>query len=293
MYCSRYNYSPDAPIIVYIPPHTSSKELSKLLSQHKAISYPNIFMLMSKAKALEGKYLKSGEYEIKPHSRPIDIAELLISGEVIQHKITIPEGMSNFQVLQLINAAYGLTGQVDNVPYREGWLMPDTYQYVYPTEKTAILASMHKAMQDFVAKLHPTDTLKNIDEVINLASIVEEEAALPHERSQVAAVYLNRLRKGMLLQADPTVIYGLTDGKYDLGRLLLRKDLTSNSPYNTYIYKGLPPTAISNPGKEAIMAVLSPATNSAIYFVADGKGGHKFSDNYPEHLRNVAEYRKK
>jgi len=278
-------------VVVYIPPHSSSNQIAELLVKHEVIASAKMFTLMSKIKALDGRYLKAGEYEIKPHSRPVDIAQLLISGEVIQHKITIPEGMSNFQILQIINAAHGLMGSVDTISYKEGWLMPDTYQYTYPTEKAAILAVMHKAMNDFIATL-PIQQSK-ADDVINLASIVEEEAALPHERSMVAAVYLNRLRKGMVLQADPTVIYGLTNGRYDLGRLLLRKDLTNNSLYNTYLHKGLPPTAISNPGKESIKAVLSPAESDAIYFVADGKGGHKFSNNYQEHLRNVADYRKR
>lgn len=294
IYYSNYTYSPNTSIVIYIPPTTSSSKIAQMLYKNQAISSPSIFLVLTKLHALNNRYLKFGEYEIKPHSRPSDIARLLSSGAVIQHKITIPEGLSNFQILQLLNASYGITGEVTTVPYKEGWLMPDTYQYTYPTEKITILATMNKAMKDFVSTIavNQESTLKTIDEVIILASIVEKETAIIQEQPQVASVYLNRLRLGMPLQADPTVLYSLTNGSYNLGRQLLYKDLATPSPYNTYLNRGLPPTAIANPGKKAISATISPISSKALYFVADGSGGHIFSHDYPTHLKNVQAYRK-
>jgi UPF0755 protein len=225
----------------------------------------------------------------------IEVFKLINSGAVIQHKLTIPEGLSNFQTIALINQAYGLEGEIDAKQYNEGWLMPDTYRYTYPTQKESLLKQMHQITQKFLEdKINQPlpDILENKEAVIILASIVEKETSMPQERPVVAAVYLNRLRKNMPLQADPTVIYGLTNGKYDLGRPLSHADLLTPSLFNTYLHPGLPPQAIANPGRGSIEAVLAPAVHNFIYFVADGKGGHNFANSYAEHLLNVSQYRK-
>jgi len=293
IYHVNYTYSKMATI--YIPPHTTSKQIAQLLHQDNLISNRTCFRILAKIMALQGDYLKFGEYAIPEQSTMLDIARLINSGKVIQHKITIPEGLSNYQIVEILNKAYGLNGQVDHLQYEEGWLMPDTYQYTYPTEKSELLNQMNQAMRSFLSSImqeKPEDyILKTEAEVITLASIVEKETGLEQERSMVAAVYLNRLRKNMPLQADPTVVYGITEGKYDMKRLLYA-DLQHNSPYNTYIYAGLPPKAIANPGRNSIRAVLSPAPIESLYFVATGDGGHKFANSYAEHLRNVSAYRK-
>jgi UPF0755 protein len=279
-------------IIVYIPHHTSSREIAKILQESGAINSPRIFIFMSRLNSYFGNYLKHGQYKIKPNSTQSDIIETLVSGDIIKYNITIPEGLSKSQILEILNSSYGLIGEVDLNTYKEGWLMPDTYEYTYNTEKKTLLDSMNNEMKKFISSLNfKGGVLNNEEELLTLASIVEEEASVPEERGKIAAVYLNRLNIGMALQADPTVIYGITNGKYDLGRLLILKDLLSDSKYNTYLNKGLPPTPISNPGRASILAILNPSDVKYIYFVADGLGGHKFSENYIDHKKNVAEYR--
>lgn len=278
-------------IVVYIPPKTSSDGIAEILTDSGTISSPKIFAFISRAHSFFGHYLKHGQYKIQAYSSQYKIMQLLISGDVIRYNITIPEGLSKWQILEILNSTYGLIGEVDLNKYKEGWLMPDTYQFTYNTEKAKLLNAMNDEMKNFISSLpFQSGIIKNEDDLLTLASIVEEEASLPEERAKIAAVYLNRLKIDMPLQADPTVIYGLTNGKYDLDKLLL-KDLLVDSEYNTYLHKGLPPTPISNPGKAAIVAVLNPSDIKSIYFVADGSGGHSFSENYKDHRANIAKYK--
>lgn len=279
-------------LVVYIPPKTSSNEIAKILTDSGAIRSPRIFAFMSRLHSFFGHYLKNGQYKIKASYSQYNIIQLLISGDVIKYNITIPEGLSKWQILQILNSTYGLIGDVDLNKYKEGWLMPDTYQYTYNTEKARLLNSMNDGMKNFISSLpFKAGIIKNEDELLTLASIVEEEASLPEERAKIAAVYLNRLKIDMALQADPTIIYGMTNGKYDLDKPLLSKDLLVESEYNTYLNKGLPPTPISNPGKAAIASCLNPSDIKAIYFVADGSGGHSFAENYKDHRANIAKYK--
>lgn len=234
-----------------------------------------------------GTRVKVGEYFIAPRASLISAIKSLSQGEKIIRKITIPEGFSVAQVIDKLNENELLVGEIKEIP-KEGSLMPDTYFFSYPTQKQRIIDRAKKLMSDFFAREWPNRSrfciLKTPEEVINLASIVEKESCL--ERELVASVYLNRLRRNMRLQADPTVIYGITKGK-PLDRRLLYRDLERvDNLYNTYRHAGLPPTAITNPGRESIMAVLHPAETEYLFFVFDGVSRHIFSKTFDEHKKN-------
>jgi UPF0755 protein len=222
------------------------------------------------------------------------IAALLISGRVMEHKLTAAEGLTSEMIAGLVNANRALVGPLRSAP-AEGTLLPETYLFTRGTQRGAILARMHAAQAHFLADAWATRAaglpLKSPAEAITLASIVEKETAIPAERRHVAAVFINRLRLGMKLESDPTVIYGLSKG-YPLGRGLRASELASVTPYNTYQIAGLPPTPICNPGKDSISAVLNPAHSGDLYFVADGTGGHVFAATKAEQDRNVARWRR-
>ncbi len=246
-------------------------------------------------------YLKAGEYLLKPGMSAEEIVDLLRSGIVYQRQFTIPEGLTSWQIVNLLNAEPGLAGTLTNIP-REGSLLPETYNYVRGDTKTAKLEQMQKALEKTLDELWHNRS-ENIPvlskaEAVILASIVEKETGVAPERQRVAGVFINRLRKGIKLQSDPTVIYAITggeiqdNGKGPLGRRLLTKDLKFESPYNSYKYTGLPPGPIANPGKESLAAVLNPEKHDFYYFVADGTGGHLFAKTLKEHNSNVAKWRK-
>lgn len=237
--------------------------------------------------------LKAGEYAFPAHVSEAGIAAILVSGKSIQHKITAAEGLTSDMIYALVVADPDLEGDAGPEP-AEGTLLPETYLFTHGTTRAQILARMEKDQQKFVAAhwAARADGLpfRSPEEAIILASVVEKETALPDERRHIAAVFINRLKRGMKLQSDPTIIYGLTKG-YPLGRGIRQSELDRATPYNTYAIDGLPPTPICNPGKDAIAAVLDPAQSSDLYFVADGTGGHVFSDNIADHLKNVARWR--
>ena len=198
-------------------------------------------------------------------------------------------------MLKIINNEDLLSGEITEV-VREGELLPETYLFVRGEPKNNIIIRAKSAMKEFAAKewliKDATVPVKNINQLIILASIIEKETALDNERGLVASVFVNRLLKGMKLQTDPTVIYALTNGEKELGRPLFRKDLKIDSPYNTYKYYGLPPTPICNPGKASIAAAANPEYSNYLYFVADGNGGHNFATSLKEHNSNVAEWKR-
>lgn len=239
--------------------------------------------------------LKAGEYEIPPYASMAEIVRLLASGKVVAHNLTFPEGLTVKQIAAIIEAEKSLTGAVGELP-KEGTLLPETYQFIKGEERSSIIARMKKAheevMSDLWQKRAPDLPLTTPEEAVTLASIVERETAIPAERARVAGVYVNRLKKGMLLQSDPTTIYGLSDGLGDINRPLTFTDLKSVSPYNTYVITGLPPGPIANPGRASLEAALHPETHDFLYFVADGTGGHAFGKNLTEHNKNVANWRK-
>lgn len=255
---------------------------------------------------IRGGRVQSGEYEIPRGASAWRIAGMFARGKIATTKIVIPEGLTILQIKDLLRAAPNLTGDVDCngvldfgavCDLADGDVFPDTYYVARGTARLAVLDLARKKMQEVKnkwihARRNPPAPLRSWDDVIILASIVQKETPRVSEMNIVASVYLNRLRRGMRLQADPTVIYALTDGYGDMrGEPLLRGHLKIDSPYNTYRNKGLPPAPIANVGAHAIRAVMNPADTSYLYFVADGRGGHKFSTDYESHLKNHSDWR--
>ena len=220
----------------------------------------------------------------------------MTKGETVVRSFTIPEGLTVAEAMEIVAKAKGLAGAMPSSLPDEGRLLPETYHYSYYDSKAQAVRRMEKALDDALAKAWAGRDeglpLNSPEEALILASIVEKETGVKAERARVAAVFLNRLRKGMRLQSDPTVIYGITQGKGPLGRDLTRADLDTLTPWNTYEITGLPPTPIANPGLASIKAVLHPEQSDDLYFVADGSGGHAFSKTLNEHNRNVAKWRK-
>jgi UPF0755 protein len=239
--------------------------------------------------------LKAGEYEIKKNASMREVLETLAEGKSILYKLTIPEGLTSQQIVERVNADPNLTGEILEVP-AEGTLLPDTYRFSKGTERSELIARMRAEMTRFVTaaweKRKEDHPLKSIEEAITFASIVEKETGRADERDKVAAVFINRLRKGMRLQSDPTIIYGIVGGQGPLGRSITRADIDQKTEYNTYQIDGLPPGPICNPGRSAIEATLNPAATNDLYFVADGTGGHEFSETLKEHNAAVVNWRR-
>ncbi len=238
--------------------------------------------------------LKAGEYAIPSRASMFDIMEILREGKSILYKLTIPEGLTSAQIIRLVNADETLVGSVEAVP-DEGTLLPETYLFQRGTTAEGIVEQMQSDARATIDELWENRTpdlpLKSKEEAIILASIVEKETGVAAERKRVAAVFINRLRRGMRMESDPTIIYGLTQGE-PLGRGLRKSELAKETPYNTYIIDRLPPTPIANPGYASIEAVLNPADTKELFFVADGTGGHVFAKTYAQHRRNVAAWRR-
>lgn len=240
--------------------------------------------------------LKAGEYALPAAASTRDILRILRAGDTLQRRITIPEGLMAIEIVELINRAEGLTGEITDIP-AEGSLLPETYHYTRGTDRQELLTRLQKSMETSLQELWEKRAenlpFSTIEEAVTLASIVEKETAIAAERPRVAGVFVNRLRKDMKLQTDPTVIYAITEGKTRLSRPLTRGDILRNtSPYNTYYVKGLPPGPIANPGYASLAATLNPEVHDYFYFVADGSGGHTFAKTHIQHIRNVQQWRK-
>lgn len=235
--------------------------------------------------------IRAGEYLIPAHASNSDILAILQSGKVIARLVTIPEGMPSILVYEKLNEQKYLTGDID-IPL-EGAVLPDSYSYERGESRQAVLDRMQRAMKETMAELWPRRRkdiyVKTPQEALTLASIVEKETAVHSERPMVAGVYDNRLKTGMRLQADPTIIYPITKGK-PLGRRIRRSEILAVNEYNTYSMAGLPKGPIANPGRASIEAVLNPARTKALYFVADGRGGHIFAETLAEHNANVKKW---
>ncbi len=239
--------------------------------------------------------LKAGEYAFPARVSMDGVIDILVSGETVIRQFTVPEGLTSAEVMTLIAGVEGLVGELDGVP-TEGSLLPETYNYAWADARPDIVGRMEKAMADTLAELWPTRAeglpIDTPAEAVILASIVEKETGVAEERALVAGVFINRLKRGMRLQSDPTVVYALTGGTGPLDRALRSRDLRVDNPYNTYGNAGLPPGPIANPGRAALEAVLNPAETDYLYFVADGTGGHAFAKTLAEHNRNVAKWRR-
>lgn len=279
---------------VVIPPKTGLAGIAELLAKAGVVRHALPF---EAAALLSGEVsdLQAGEYEFPPATNPLQATAIIASGKTVRHKLTIPEGLTTAEVLALVKAAPALAGD-PGPPPPEGSLMPDTYFYRYGESRRRLIDEMERemthALQRAWAKRHPDLPLTSPEQLLTLASIVESEAAHADERAHIAGVFVNRLRLGMPLESDPTVIYGLTDGgAKKLDRPLTRADLDAPSPYNTYLEKGLPEGPIDNPGAAALRAAAHPEPTADLYFVADRHGGHVFARTLAEHDRNVAQYR--
>ncbi len=281
--------------IVLVPRNTSLKEIAYILHDAKVIKAPMVFYGAAKLFNHFNR-LKAGEYVFSPHTSPIQVINVLRLGRSVIHQITIPEGTTVYYAMELLRNQPILLGDIiGEIP--EGSLMPDTYFFSYGDTRQGMINRMQEKMsaklEALWLKRDQSIPLKNQHEAIILASIIEKETSLSKEKPRVSAVFLNRIKKDMKLQADPTIIYAISNKTGKLGRPLTKQDLKYDSPYNTYLYKGLPPTPIANPGIEAIKAALNPIKTSDLFFVVDGTGGHAFSDNLAEHNDNVRSYREK
>ena len=279
--------------VVLIKSGTGLHGVAQTLADAGVVLKPDIFQFGVRLHD-ETSALKAGEYAIPSHASMYDIMNILIAGRSIEHKLTVAEGLTSQMAYDLVKDDPVLTGDAGPLP-PEGVLLPETYLFSRGATRGEIVADMQKAQRDLLdelwAKRAPNLPIKSKEEAVILASIVEKETALPAERPHIASVFVNRLRLGMKLQSDPTIIYGITKG-YPLGRRIRQSEIDRATPYNTYAIAGLPPQPICNPGKDSIAAVLNPADTEDLYFVADGSGGHVFAATAAEQAKNVAQWRK-
>ena len=243
------------------------------------------------------KTLKAGEYEFKTNVTIYEIIKKMQLGDVVFHKLSIPEGLTSKCIIDIVNNEHLLSGIITDSNYPEGTLLPETYYFTKGEQKQILLSRMQHAMTDTVDQLwknrSPNTPLKTKEDLVTLASIVEEEAKSDEDRKKIASVFINRLNRGMKLQADPTVIYAITKGKYKLDRKLTSKDLDTASPWNTYYTRELPPTPISNPGADSLAVTANPIKTNYIFFVVnDCNGNHAFASTLREHKKNVRFFRK-
>ena len=242
-----------------------------------------------------GMALKAGEYQITPGTTTNQIITMLEEGDTVQRQITVPEGMTSFEVVQLVNQLEAVEGAAILEIPEEGTLLPESFAYDRSHTRQDIIKRMQRDMKTLLSQEweNRDQDLPYADpqDALIMASIIEKETGQSDERRRVAGVFVNRLRLGMPLQTDPTVIYALTEGKGKLNRALLTRDLRTPHPYNTYMNTGLPPGPIANPGAASIMAALNPEGHEYLYFVADGTGGHKFAKTLAEHNSNVRAWR--
>jgi UPF0755 protein len=278
--------------IITVPKGTGLNRTAEILDEKGVVHDGLIFRIGVMVNRKAGA-LKAGEYAIPSGASPSQIMNILIEGKSIVYKLTVAEGLTSAVIVDLVRKHPILEGDVPGEP-AEGSLLPETYIFDRGTTRPALIKRMQ---DDHVRTLDELWEGRAVDlpfttkeEAVILASIVEKETGVPEERPRVAAVFVNRLRKGMRLQSDPTIIYGLTKG-VPLGRGIRKSELEKATPYNTYIIDGLPPTPIANPGKASLAAVLNPAKTEDLYFVADGTGGHAFAPTLAEHEKNVQKWR--
>ncbi len=279
--------------ILQINSGDSLLNVASSLYEQKLINQKWQFILYMKINRLYPN-VKAGEYLVDKDISIVELGNLITSGKAFLRKITFAEGLTSREIANILLNNNYLSN--DFKSFNEGYVLPETYTFSRGDTRQKIVNKAHAALKETLQQAwdeRDADLpLKNKEEMLILASIVEKETGVANERPQVASVFINRLRKGMLLQTDPTVIYALTQGKTDLRRKLTLKDLETDNPYNTYKYAGLPPTPICNPGKAAIMAVAHPDKTPYLYFVASGNGGHNFARTLAEHNDNVRQWRR-
>ncbi|MCB1424254.1 MAG: endolytic transglycosylase MltG [Zhengella sp.] len=278
-----------------VPRAAGTSQIAAQLARRNLITDERIFSLGVRAFGNDGT-LKAGEYEIKAGASMKDIMELLKSGRSILYSLTVPEGFTVAQVMKRIEQNEVLTGDMPAEMPPEGSLIADTQKFERGTARKDLVERMRKAQEQLVQRIwerrDPDIPVTDINEFVTLASIVEKETGVADERPRVAAVFINRLRKGMRLQSDPTIIYGLFGGEgKPSDRPIYRSDIEKPTPYNTYVIDGLPPAPIAIPGRASLEAVANPSTTDELFFVADGTGGHVFARTLDEHNENVRRWR--
>ena len=283
------------PRTLIVPPHTGIGGIADLLAGEGVIRHGLVFELIAGLSA-RGGALKAGEYEFPAGVSVLQALDIIAGGKTVKHRLTIPEGLTSVEVMALLRDAPVLDGDTGPTP-SEGELLPDTYVYSYGDTRKELVERMRKAMAHTLAELwqkrRPDLPLASPQEAVTLASVVEKETAREEERAHVAGVFINRLRLGMRLQSDPTVLFSLGgNGAAKVERPLTHADLSVNSPYNTYLNKGLPPGPIANPGRTALRAAVRPERTEDLFFVADGSGGHVFAKTLGDQTRNIGLYRR-
>jgi peptidoglycan lytic transglycosylase G len=297
LYLGKQRFDAPGPLaqdkVVNIPHGLGIKDISDLLAREGVIDQPWVFVggvLVLKARGS----LKHGEYRFVKQASLADVVDTIIEGKVVQHAVTVPEGLTSEQIIARLLQNQGLTGPIKEIPH-EGTLLPETYRFTIGMTREQMLQRMEQAQRRILQEIWehraPDLPLKSPAELVTLASIVEKETGKAEERSRVAAVFINRLKTKMKLQSDPTIIYGLAGGKGTLGRPIMRSEIEQPTPYNTYVIQGLPPGPIANPGRASLEAVANPARTKELFFVADGTGGHVFSETYEQHEKNVGRLR--
>ncbi len=275
-------------------PRGGVRDIAELLVREGVIREPWVFIGGALALKARGEDLKYGEYEFARHASLRDVAETIIEGKVVQHLLTFPEGLTSEQIVARLLENEVLSGNIREIP-REGSLLPESYRFTRGTSREQMIQRMQqsqvKLLKEVWERRMPDLPIRSPEQLVTLASIVEKETGKPEERTRVAAVFVNRLRQNMKLQSDPTIIYGLVGGKGSLGRPIMKSEIEQPTPYNTYVISGLPPGPIANPGRASLEAAANPARTKELFFVADGTGGHAFSENYEQHLKNVARLR--
>ena len=280
--------------IVNIPRNLGTGDIADILQREGVINV-NRWAFLGGVTAMKARSeLKAGEYQFQKRASLRDVIDTMVTGKVVQHSLTIPEGLTSEQIVARLLENDVLSGQVKEIP-REGTLLPETYRFERGTSREQVIQRMQQAQRRLITEIwerrSPEVPIRSVEQLVTLASIVEKETGRPDERTRVAAVFANRLQKKMKLQSDPTIIYGLVGGKGTLGRQIKRSEIQQPTPYNTYAIEGLPPGPIANPGRASLEATANPARTRELYFVADGSGGHTFTETYDQHQRNVAKLR--
>jgi UPF0755 protein len=279
---------------VVIPSRAGMTDIADVL-QREGVIDNNRWAFIGAVFALKARSeLKPGEYAFQKKASLRDVIGTIVEGKVVQHSVTLPEGLTSEQIVARLADSDIFSGTIREIP-REGTMLPETYKFPRGTSREQVIQRMQAAQKRLVAEIwehrNPDVPLKSPEQLVTLASIVEKETGKADERSRVAAVFANRLQKKMKLQSDPTIIYGLVGGKGTLGRPIKRSEINQPSPYNTYVIDGLPPGPIANPGRASLEAAANPARTRDLFFVADGTGGHAFSESLDVHAKNVAKLR--
>ena len=280
--------------VVNIPQRAGKRDIADVLNR-EGVTDVNPWVFIASVFALKASSeLKPGEYAFQKNASLREVIATMVDGKVVQHAVTIPEGLTSEQIVARLSDNDIFTGTVHEIP-REGTLLPETYKFPRGTSREQVIQRMQREQKRVVAEIwerrNPDLPVKTPEQLVTLASIVEKETGKPDERSRVAAVFVNRLKQKIKLQSDPTIIYGLVGGKGTLGRPIKRSEITQPSPYNTYVIEGLPPGPIANPGRASLEAAANPARTRDLFFVADGTGGHAFTETYDAHQKNVAKLR--